>query len=612
MKLKVYLCFVMFFVVASFHAQIIIEPLESNDIIKNAYLKKNTNTQAKDETPLELPFLEDFSYEGPFPSSEYWTDSSAYVNWDFPINPPSIGVATLDGFDKFGQPYSTVFEQHGPADTLTSRKINLNYPAQDSIYLSFFYQPKGLGNYPEFEDSLRLEFYQANQQTWTYAWSVVGEDFPQNFKNFKQVLIPIRDTALLTGEFRFRFMNYASLHAGYDHWHIDYIRIDRGRNRVDTIFDDIAFVDRPLSLLKDYQSMPYRHYVVNPISNMGDVFTARLTTLRSLATSFQYQYSIFNEQHLLRDDILFEPQPNIVYRNVLPITKEVKYSYDVYPVPYTTFYTDYRINSGDSNPKNDSIRIFQVFSNYYAYDDGSAEERLSLVSNGGGFVAVKFDIKKADTLRAVQFYFNQANDGPVDKPFFIFVWNSANNQPGSIAYQSEELQPFYPEGVNRFSTYILNNPPVLNQGTYYIGWVQTSNFRLNVGFDRNINTSSKIFFNTSNSWNQLVSAQGSLMIRPLFGDASDTYANIDNSLRNENFVLFPNPAQNQFSIRASQTGEYANNLIEVFDLAGSLKLSKNYQFGDVIDCNDWSKGVYLIKLSNGKQMIKNFKLIVTH
>jgi hypothetical protein len=609
-KTLLLLIFTLFFLNA--HAQIVIEPLGVNDVLMQAAKEKNKSTKTN-RSSLELPFIEDFSYPGPYPRSDYWADSSAFVNWDFPVEPPSIGVATFDGLDKFGNPYSTTFEEHGAADTLTSQAINLNYAPADSIYFSFFYQPKGRGNYPEFEDSLRLEFYSLSQERWIYAWSVVGQDFPQTDIRFRQVMLPIKDTAWLHNGFRFRFMNYASLHAGFDHWHVDYIRIDRGRNRFDTLYNDVAFLDRPFSFLKDYQSMPYRHFKVAPQANMTDLFSVNVTTTRSIATDYSYRYQIFNESGQVRDEILFEPQPTVPFRQVLPITREVKYTYDAYPEDYHTFYTEYRLNTNDLNTQNDFMRIDQVFSNYYAYDDGTAEERLSLVANGGGFVALKFDIAKKDTLRAVQMYFNQVNQGSSDRRFFIMVWNAGTNRPGNVVYTSQEFEPFYPEGVNRFSTFVLDEPPVLEQGTYYIGWAQTSNFRLNVGFDKNINSADKIFFNTNGTWNPFVGEQGTLMIRPLFGGPDDIVASDNTPINaNKGIKVFPNPASEYFQILLPEAVNTDAAFIQLYDLSGKFAISRNFKNQELIDCRQLPDGIYigLVTLSEGSRHY--FKIIITN
>ena len=78
-----------------------------------------------------LPFLDDFAWPSSF--EESGIDRPELVRWDsspvrrtstFAINPPTIGVATLDGLDDGGYPYMfSSSDPHGWADTLTSRKI---------------------------------------------------------------------------------------------------------------------------------------------------------------------------------------------------------------------------------------------------------------------------------------------------------------------------------------------------------------------------------------------------------------------------------------------------------------------------------------------------------
>jgi len=72
-----------------------------------------------------LPFFDDFAYYSKYPNQEIWADKKAYINRNFPINPVTVGVATLEPFNEEGYLYdgagSSVFE----ADELTSRAINL-------------------------------------------------------------------------------------------------------------------------------------------------------------------------------------------------------------------------------------------------------------------------------------------------------------------------------------------------------------------------------------------------------------------------------------------------------------------------------------------------------
>jgi hypothetical protein len=69
-----------------------------------------------------------------------WFDNYAFWNTTYPVLPPTIGVATLDGLNEFGLPYNnTNTSTFGDADYLTSYPINLSGLAVgDSVYLSFF------------------------------------------------------------------------------------------------------------------------------------------------------------------------------------------------------------------------------------------------------------------------------------------------------------------------------------------------------------------------------------------------------------------------------------------------------------------------------------------
>lgn len=108
-----------------------IEYLSSNPQLSETSAKLKSNEQIADSTErdqLRLPFFDDFAYPFFYPLESIWADKYAFVNRNFPINPPTLGVATMDPFDENGAIYEdaspTVFE----ADKLTSRPINLkNY-----------------------------------------------------------------------------------------------------------------------------------------------------------------------------------------------------------------------------------------------------------------------------------------------------------------------------------------------------------------------------------------------------------------------------------------------------------------------------------------------------
>ena len=100
---------------------------------------------------VDLPFVDDFSYGGVYPSADLWTDNYVFVNSQFPRNPITIGVATFDGLNELGNPYdNSASTIQGGCDTLTSKYIRLltkpssqgggQYSLADSITLSFYWQ----------------------------------------------------------------------------------------------------------------------------------------------------------------------------------------------------------------------------------------------------------------------------------------------------------------------------------------------------------------------------------------------------------------------------------------------------------------------------------------
>ena len=117
--------------------------------------------------PVRLPFFDDFKQPGIFPDTARWMNNDVYINSDFPLFPPSWGAATFDAIDSKGNIYGNANPLQFKADQLISRPIRLDSifspsakalsPA-DSIYLSFYYQPQGIGNDPQPQDSLVLHF----------------------------------------------------------------------------------------------------------------------------------------------------------------------------------------------------------------------------------------------------------------------------------------------------------------------------------------------------------------------------------------------------------------------------------------------------------------------
>jgi len=220
---------------------------------------------------LELPFFDDFSNGGKLPNPSHWLDEFVFINNSYTNNPVTIGVATLDAIYSDGNLNGTTafpFE----SDFLTSVPINLDYPGRTDIWLSFFYGPKGLGDKPEAQDSLTVEFLAPDSSNWETVWVMPGLDTVHpdpDVDTFMQAFVSIQEERFLKKGFQFRFKNYASLptnqdrrdkFSNVDHWNIDYVYLDTSRSSNVTALNDISMISSLGSLLKTYEALPWRHF----------------------------------------------------------------------------------------------------------------------------------------------------------------------------------------------------------------------------------------------------------------------------------------------------------------------------------------------------------------
>ena len=121
-----------------------------------------------------LPFFDDFSKDQNLPDLALWDLLSPYtkvpkLSNQKGLHAPSKGVLTFDGADYYGVKYRTTLNA-GEADVLQSKPIDLSaYSPSDSVMLSFFLQPGGLGDLPETQDSFIVWFGYVLDSTHVYT-----------------------------------------------------------------------------------------------------------------------------------------------------------------------------------------------------------------------------------------------------------------------------------------------------------------------------------------------------------------------------------------------------------------------------------------------------------
>lgn len=556
--------------------------------------------QPKGQSGFELPFFDDFCDSSSF---SRWSFVGAFPNHGYAPLPPTVGMVTLDAYDADGNLYPQQLSEKVGGDTLLSVPLRLDsvfypYPrrisADDSLYLSFYFTTGGgYGNYwersgdtPEKDDSLLLQFYAPQQDQWRTVWRFPGLP-PDSLRSWygtywPQVTLPITEADFLQQGFRFRFVNYCSLDnvtkVGYlanaDQWNIDYVYLDLNRHCGDTAFRDVAFVNPAQSMLRDFQSMPFRQFAY---SDMRDSLSLTIANLFSEELAAQYGYSICDQQgtELHRYEGGFENVPPFMpgcryQTSPLHARPPLAFTLPVSPSESCSFDIVHSLREGVGGSsaidryrtRNDTVAFHQRFDYYYAYDDGSPENGYGLTStNSVLWLAVRFPLRVEDTLTAIDLYFNTTyGQQNASVPFLLTVWDDGGGRPGNCIYQdSGQRKPRF-EGFNRFVRYFLEEPLVCN-GTIYVGLQQNNNVFLNLGFDRNNDASSAIFYMTSIDWQTSI-LKGSLMLRPCFGQrAFVTAPQVDES------VAFARVWSEGSVIKIrSQVG--CGQPVQVFDLMG--------------------------------------------
>jgi hypothetical protein len=601
------LIFIFMMSILALQAQEYILVLESNPLLKTTQKKMS---KMRTTSSLSLPFLDDFSYNSYFPDNLLWEDSSVFINRSYPVNPVTIGVATFDGLDANGMAYDILASTQGKrADSLTSKAIDLS--AVDSAYLLFYYQAEGLGDNPQTEDSLVLEFLSGidtlGLPIWQHIWSIAG----QSTQEFQRMEFNIKGANYLHTEFRFRFRNYATLSGNYDHWHIDYVKVDAYSAGQIPDLNDITFVYENPKLLKRYREMPWVQFVNYESVEMVDSINPLIRN-NEAGISVDYRYNVF-ENNLLIDSFPYIGTGWRNYNNIQEYSIIGNYSHDPIvliddskfissQVDTVIFKMQHIIKTTPNDYKNnDTLSHYQKFNSNYAYDDGVAEFAYGMNVQGAK-MAYQFELNKTDSLRMIQIYFAPMQSNVSNIPFYLIVWEDNNGLPGNVLLR-DTVYPVYEERTN-FHNYYLSTPIGLD-GVFYVGIEQTTNDMLNVGLDRNSLANNYMFYNVGGGWHYS-QFPGAWMIRPVLR-GTPIISSSNNQLKQDDIQIFPNPFSDFTTILIDNS---AKNLILLFDISGRLISKfrvnkKSFQLSK----NNLKSGVYILQVQNKKEVFRK-KLVI--
>ena len=594
--------------------------------------QKKPAAASKGAASLSLPFFDDFSNYHGVPSDSLWAPGGAYVGTGYVAFPPTVGMMTLDALDADGFLYEQASTSPFGADTAMSLPIRLDgLDSNDAVILSFYYLPGGdgphpwetAGDTPDPTDSLFLDFYCASSNKWRTVWSRGGTSVTrlrqETGTDWQYVAIEITESIYLDSAFRFRFRNHCSLEdngkagmmGNVDQWNIDYVLIDRGRT-IDSVpaFRDIAFVRPAPTMLRNYRAMPARQYRASEMATTLNMTIANLYS-SPIASYYSYRVEDSDGALLYTYDGGYQNAPAEGYQTeAVHARPPVGYTFPQSDTPttYTIVHNVREGATGDGYPQNDTVRYCQHFSDYYAYDDGTAENGYGLTTSAASVsLAYRFDLNTADTLTAIDMAFNNTFDcSNCGIRFRLTIWRNEEGLPGSVLYTDHNARlPVIPGSgalEHAFNRYVLERGVVVD-GSIFVGFVQEGNDYINIGFDRSFNSADRIYHYTSDTWQQSY-LSGSLMLRPCFGQSAIVGITAPNATEAAP-TLYPNPADMEVHLEGLPTG----SKVILYDISGRKVASTD---GDCIDTSRLPPGLYMARAITPTGTLHTAKLIIRH
>ncbi len=574
------------------------------------------------------PIYDDFSYEGPVPTPELWLDQEVYVNNELAIDPRSVGVATFDGLSNRGRPYGIGY---GDADRLTSTYLNTS---SGDWTLSFWIQRGGLSDRPEIQDSLVLQFRNTEDE-WISVREFTG--IPANQPFFIQDTFNFYVETITEDyqhdRFQFRFVNYNDRTGFRDAWHLDYLRLDNNPS-ASAIFNDIAFTREPDFILSTYTSMPWRHFqpqlggVLSDSVDVG-IYNHFATAQNASPSSVLLQEQVtgitpFGSVPTLFNGLEVNVQNGVTINRAYSLMGDPTGFSDVWD-PYTTsmgstdfdgedvldFTMTYTLQNTSQEgeefvSRNDEVSRTTRFSNYFAYDDGTAES--SIETSAGQQVAVGYEASVSDTIQGVRFHFPHTAEDFTDQEMRINIWiGDLDDEPEySLKYQPAYASTFF-DTLQGFTSYQLIDangdpaPLAIPAGTFYVGWEQISTCQFGrciaVGYDRNRPQGlNSIFVNPGGGWEPLSGVTfGALMLRPVMsggepvGTTSTSEAPAAEELR-----IYPNPSRDFVFLQGPTWANEAT--VEIFSNTGQLLQQQAYS--EKVNISNLPAGVYFVRLQD--------------
>jgi hypothetical protein len=566
-------------------AQLVTAPLPADPARASTQVTALGAAATQRTTALTLPFFDDFTtpLEGP-PNATRWLGATTaypnlgatirylggggYVSNRLAVNPLTRGTLTLDGLRSNGLPYSpNSATSYGQTDTLTSQVIDLSGLAvSNNVYLSFAWQAGSIVGAPNSnaQVNLRLELLD-NTGRWQEAWVYTSRG---STTRFKQQILPLNQAAYFHRGFQFRFRASGSRTLNSDLFGLDYIYLNNNRTASDTTFQDIATSRGLGSPLRTYTSMPVWQYAAAASAGTSPLNPTLTATLNSLTAPLTTPTPV-SWRGTVRELTSGGAATATWLTGGRPIAAAARQELvqgDATTAPLAVagaaarrFRYQLALLTNETNPltlPNDTISRDLELSNYYAYDDGTAESGIGLPAsntNPTSYLALAFTTSQDDYVRSVRVapVFNNiplaaGGENGENRPITVAVWADNNGKPANTPVATATATLPNPLPTGQTFVEVPFSAPVSVKGRFYVGYGQVSNGRfLLYGLDLNSQVpANTLFINTQSTtaadpWSAQTLA-GVPMLRPVMNQT--VLATRGQQAISAAFTLYPNPA----------------------------------------------------------------------
>jgi len=114
-----------------------------------------------------------------------------------------------------------------------------------------------------------------------------------------------------------------------------------------------------------------------------------------------------------------------------------------------------------------------------------------------------------------------------------------------------------------------------------------------------------------NYWVTVTDDNGCISTDSVFVEVEVCNASISENKTNDDYIIFPNPAAESFSIWSE-----TNQLVSIFinDVTGKMIYNRNVNGSQnyIIDCSDFANGLYIVNCIDGNGVVGSKRLVVQH